>query len=36
MMLMRYAITNEIDDRARSMLCNGLLNGNTHINRIEM
>ena len=33
---MRYAITNEIDDRARSGICNGLLNNNTQINRIEI
>ena len=36
MMRMRYAKTNEIDDRARSRLYKGPLNGNTHINRIEI
>ena len=36
MMLMRCAITIETNDRARSRRCNGLLNGNTHINRIEI
>ena len=36
MMLMGYIIENEIDDRARSGLCYGLLNENTHINRIEI
>jgi len=36
MMLMRYAKTNEMDDRARSRLCDGLLNSNTHINRMEI
>ena len=35
-MLMRYAITNEIDDRARSKLCNELINGNTNINLTEI
>ena len=35
MMLMRYANKKEIHDRVRSRLCNGLLNGNTHINRVE-
>lgn len=36
MMRMWYDVENEMDDRVRSRLCNGLLNGNTHINRIEI
>ena len=27
-------IENMVDDRTRSMLCDGLFNGNTHINCI--
>jgi hypothetical protein len=36
MMLVRYAENKEVHGRARSMLCNILLNGNTHINRTEI
>ena len=35
MMLCDMCIENRMDDRARSRLCNGLLNGKTHINHIE-
>ena len=36
MMLMWYARKEEMHDIVRSRLCNGLLNGNTHINRMEI
>ena len=25
-----------MDDKVRSRLCNGLINGNTHMNRVEI